>query len=79
MIATFAPDGPTKCSGLKVQRYDEADLVNLCGPAFDFVESVRHVHTTPGGREQRFMYATLRRVADVRAFVGGTHTSLQQR
>jgi SAM-dependent methyltransferase len=78
IIATFAPDGPTKCSGLQVQRYGEADLVKLCGPTFNLVESVPHLHTTPGGSEQRFMYAAFRRVAEVPASIGGTHTRLQQ-
>lgn len=63
IIATFAPDGPERCSGLSVSRYDADRLASLCGPAFELVGSEPHVHTTPGGVKQRFVYTTLRRAA----------------
>ena len=34
IIATFALDGPEKCSGLPVARYDSASLGQTLGPAF---------------------------------------------
>ncbi len=65
IIATFAEDGPEKCSGLPVQRYAPADLAaeieaHLPG-VFTPVESRRHLHVTPAGREQRFQFSVLRK------------------
>lgn len=62
LIATFAPDGPTRCSGLDVVRYSAADLGELFGDAFTLLRSGGQVHHTPTGGEQRFSYAMLRRL-----------------
>jgi ubiquinone/menaquinone biosynthesis C-methylase UbiE len=63
IIATFAPDGPERCSGLAVQRYDAASIaaeLSVAGRAFTLVDSQREEHTTPWGSVQRFVYAVLR-------------------
>jgi SAM-dependent methyltransferase len=62
VMATFAEDGPDRCSGLPVRRYSEPDLVAECGPGWDLIGSINHLHTTPRGAEQRFRYSTFRRV-----------------
>ncbi len=69
IVATFAPSGPEMCSGLPVQRYDASGLAERCGPRFELRDSERHVHLTPRGVEQRFMYASFRRVSEDRAGV----------
>jgi ubiquinone/menaquinone biosynthesis C-methylase UbiE len=56
IIATFAEDGPTKCSGLPVARYDAAQLHGQFGNDFQLLSSVREEHVTPGGGRQRFRY-----------------------
>jgi len=61
IIATFAPDGPEKCSGLPVQRYDPAGLKETLGEAFDLVEHHAHRHLTPWGAPQSFQFSVLRR------------------
>jgi trans-aconitate methyltransferase len=61
IIATFAPDGPEKCSGLPVQRYDAEALSRTVGGAFALVEHQRHHHLTPWGAEQSFQFSVLRR------------------
>jgi len=61
VVATFAVDGPTTCSGLPVQRYDADDLVAELGEGFDLVEARRELHTTPGGATQPFTWVVLRR------------------
>jgi trans-aconitate methyltransferase len=61
IMATFAPDGPEKCSGLPVQRYDAAGLAASLGPAMRLIESERHIHITPAGAEQSFIFARFRR------------------
>lgn len=62
IISTFATDGPERCSGLPVMRYDPAALAQLVGPAFRLMDQRRHVHTTPWGSTQAFQFSVLRRV-----------------
>jgi 2-polyprenyl-3-methyl-5-hydroxy-6-metoxy-1,4-benzoquinol methylase len=61
IIATFAPDGPEKCSGLPVQRYDPEGLSKTIGSAFELVEHQAHRHVTPWGAVQSFQFSVLRR------------------
>jgi ubiquinone/menaquinone biosynthesis C-methylase UbiE len=56
IIATFALDGPERCSGLPVVRYDAASLSRTLGPAFVCVSTQRHIHTTPWGAPQAFQF-----------------------
>ena len=63
VIATFAPDGPEKCSGLEVVRYDVEGLAGALGPCFRLESEERETHVTPWGAEQRFTFAVLERVA----------------
>lgn len=64
IIATFALDGPDRCSGLPVMRYDGRSLAATLGSGFRLVATRGHTHVTPGGTEQRFGYSVLRRVSD---------------
>jgi trans-aconitate methyltransferase len=57
IIATFAPDGPEKCSGLPVARYSPEMLSSELGEGFVLVDSRRHTHTTPWGALQAFQYS----------------------
>ena len=68
IIATFAPDGPERCSGLPIMRYDPEAVAAALGPEFDLVDSRRHDHVTPGGNTQHFQFSRfLRRPAGRRA------------
>jgi ubiquinone/menaquinone biosynthesis C-methylase UbiE len=60
IVATFAEDGPTRCSGLPVARYSAAQLHGTFGSAFRLIESERELHRTPAGLEQRFTYCWCR-------------------
>jgi SAM-dependent methyltransferase len=60
IFATFALDGPERCSGLPVARYGPDTLAAALGPGFRLLRSVRHAHRTPGGETQRFTYALFR-------------------
>ena len=64
IMATFALDGPEKCSGLPVQRYSPQTLAARLGRSFRLIDEAREAHRTPGGSEQHFSYAVLRRVGD---------------
>lgn len=61
VVGTFAPDGPDRCSGLPVSRYDVAGLAEAFGPEFTLVASRREHHTTPSGTNQPFTWVVLRR------------------
>lgn len=56
IIGTFAMDGPEKCSGLPVQRYDPASLHETLGNCFRLVEDRRETHNTPWGSTQSFQF-----------------------
>jgi trans-aconitate methyltransferase len=62
IIATFAPDGPERCSGLSVARYSPESLAAILGPGFTLVDSRRHIHHTPWGTTQPFQYSRFSRV-----------------
>lgn len=61
IIATFAPDGPEKCSGLPVQRHDSASLAAELGPEFELVETRRETHHTPWNSTQAFQFSRFKR------------------
>ncbi|WP_454622136.1 class I SAM-dependent methyltransferase [Bradyrhizobium cenepequi] len=61
IIATFALDGPERCSGLPVVRYDPESLGRILGPAFQLIDQRRHRHATPWGTEQSFQFSVFRR------------------
>lgn len=61
IIATFAPDGPEKCSGLPVQRHDSASLSAEFGPDFELIETRSETHHTPWNSAQAFQFSRFRR------------------
>lgn len=63
IIATFALDGPEKCSGLPVQRYDAAGLSDELGSALQLIDNWREDHVTPWSASQSFNWCVFRRVA----------------
>lgn len=61
VIATFADDGPLRCSGLRVARYSPDALSAELGSPFEFVEYRREAHCTPSGAMQSFVYCRWRK------------------
>ena len=57
ILATFGPDGPTRCSGLPVHRYSAVDLSGALGPAFELKRSELAEHRTPAGGSQQFLFS----------------------
>ena len=62
IVATFAEDGPTQCSGLSICRYSADALQAEFGDAFALVHQEYEAHVTPMGNVQRFVYCGFRRV-----------------
>ncbi|GAC1654798.1 MAG: class I SAM-dependent methyltransferase [Mycobacterium sp.] len=56
IMATFAADGPDRCSGLDVVRYTPATLAQELGSDFQLIDQVYEAHQAPGGTIQQFMY-----------------------
>lgn len=61
IIATFALDGPERCSGLPVVRYDPASLGLTLGRAFQLTDARPHAHATPWGSDQSFQFSVFQR------------------
>jgi trans-aconitate methyltransferase len=61
IIATFAPDGPERCSGLPVLRYDEGSLAKELGPSFRLQHHWREEHYSPAGQTQMFTWCLFER------------------
>jgi len=62
VIGTFALDGPERCSGLPVQRYDAASLARALGDGFELIDSHAHIHRTPKGHPQPFVFGLFKRL-----------------
>lgn len=61
VIGGFAPDGPERCSGLPVARRSAEEIATALGAEFALIATAAERHVTPGGSEQSFAYAVLRR------------------
>jgi hypothetical protein len=60
IVSTFGLEGPTKCSGLDVVRYDADSLHRQFGVRFHMLGSSKELHQTPLGTVQQFLYCLCR-------------------
>ena len=60
IVSTFGPEGPTKCSGLEIVRYDAESLHQEFGLRFHLLNSCKEMHRTPFGTVQQFLYCVCR-------------------
>ncbi len=61
IMGAFAPEAPPKCSGLPVERYDEARLCRALGETLELERSHKELHTTPGGVAQMYLYCQFKK------------------
>jgi SAM-dependent methyltransferase len=61
IIGTFALDGPEKCSGLPVQRYDSKSLADELGASFELLDTGSDIHKTPWQANQSFQFSRFSR------------------
>jgi ubiquinone/menaquinone biosynthesis C-methylase UbiE len=61
IIATFAIDGPRRCSGLDTVQYDVESMCSQLGDEFVLLDKLDEKHITPGNKEQKFTYFMYRR------------------
>jgi len=62
LIATFSPEGPERCSGLEVVRYNPQSLQAELGPEYELRGSMAETHRTPTGGTQAFVYSWFQKV-----------------
>lgn len=62
IVATFADDGPTHCSGLPVVRYSADELHAAFGERFELLRHEKEAHRTPFGTVQQFVYCYCRKI-----------------
>jgi ubiquinone/menaquinone biosynthesis C-methylase UbiE len=61
VISTFGLEGPPRCSGLGVVRYDAETLQREFGASFRLIESLTELHLTPSKGCQQFTYCALQK------------------
>jgi len=57
IFASFALEGPERCSGLPVQRYSPQTLTSELGSRFRLIQHRHEAHHTPADRIQQFQYS----------------------
>lgn len=62
IVATFATDGPSTCSGLPVTRYSSDSLVSQFA-GFEMLETRNETHQTPWDATQSFVYCLMKKHA----------------
>jgi hypothetical protein len=63
VVATFAPDGPERCAGLPVARYDAETLAAEFAPELRLVDSSRVTAGDPDGDRRPYVVVVLQRTA----------------
>jgi trans-aconitate methyltransferase len=63
ILAMFGPAGPTRCSGLPVERYSVEMLGALLGSGFELRSSIVEDHHTPAGVSQQFLHTRWQTIA----------------
>lgn len=63
ILGTFSPEGPEKCIGVPVCRYDSAMLTEVFAPRFRYMASSEHINKTPCDAEQSFVFTVFQKSA----------------
>lgn len=61
IVASFGENGPQKCSGLDVVRYNPDSMHSEFGNDFELVKSLTETHKTPFDTTQEFIYCYCRK------------------
>ena len=62
IVATFAPEGPERCAGLEVRRYDVAALAGEFAPDFDLIDGRRLIPVAASGDRRPYVGVAMRRI-----------------
>jgi 2-polyprenyl-3-methyl-5-hydroxy-6-metoxy-1,4-benzoquinol methylase len=61
VLGTFSKNGPTKCSGLDIQQYDEESLSENFKKDFEKIQCITEDHTTPFETTQNFIFCSFKK------------------
>ncbi len=61
VLGTFSKNGPTKCSGLDIQQYDEESLSENFEADFEKIKCITEDHTTPFETIQNFVFCSFKK------------------
>jgi trans-aconitate methyltransferase len=62
-LGTFSDKGPTKCSGLDIKQYSEAQLQSAFSKGYEKLKCITEDHVTPFHTRQNFLFCSFRRKA----------------
>ena len=60
VIGTFSDNGPEKCSGLTIKRYNEAELTTQLNKRFEKIRCITEDHFTPFNTKQNFLFCSFK-------------------
>lgn len=63
-IGTFSEDGPDKCSGLPIRKYNEKKLDAELKKGFDKIRCIEEDHITPFNTKQPFLFCSFKKHED---------------
>ncbi|MDH4261929.1 MAG: class I SAM-dependent methyltransferase [Spirochaetia bacterium] len=63
VIGTFSENGPDKCSGLPITRYNESKMTTLFSAGFDKIRCFEENHITPSNKVQAFLFCSFKKLA----------------
>jgi len=63
IVASFGENGPLKCSGLDIVRYNPETMHKEFGKEFKLLNSLKETHQTPFGSTQEFIYCYCRKLS----------------
>jgi len=61
ILGTFSQKGPSRCSGLKVKQYGEAELQDQLANGFQKIRCITTNHITPFHTKQNFLFCSFRK------------------
>ncbi|MCL8535615.1 class I SAM-dependent methyltransferase [Chryseobacterium gallinarum] len=62
ILGTFSTKGPTQCSGLDIQQYDEHSLSQQFEQDFEKIKCITEEHIIPFGTTQHFVFCSFKKV-----------------
>ena len=65
IVAAFALDGPTQCSGLDIVQYNAEKLLVEFGRGYRLLEEQSEIHITPANKQQHFNYYRMQKLPDL--------------
>lgn len=61
ILGTFSENGPTKCSGLEIKQYNEANMSVRFEKGFERIKCIEVEHQTPFNTVQNFLFCSFRK------------------